>query len=201
MRAGTPDTALKHVADVQLAGHRSQVRVRALEAHRGRPGDHAQRANARQLSNHLVGQTIAEVLLLRIGAQVRKRQDGDGRGFRRNPDDRSRGRGVSGPGLHGFERRMHRSRVPVALARFFLEAALHDRPEASGHFRRQPLGRVLHDGRDDGGLGRSAERQPPAGHLVEQHAQCPDVAPGRGRFTGEHLWSHVRQRSHQHPRV
>ena len=43
--AGTADAAFEQVANLQLSRDGSQVLVRALEVHRGGPGDHAQCAN------------------------------------------------------------------------------------------------------------------------------------------------------------
>ena len=69
--------ALQDVSHPQLAGDRLHVLGRALERHGRRAGDDAQGAHLRQIGRHFVGETVREVLVLGVRAQVREGQHRD----------------------------------------------------------------------------------------------------------------------------
>jgi hypothetical protein len=81
----------------------------------------------------------------------------------------------------------------VSAARIFLETTLDDRPERSRHGRGKRRGRVVQDGRAQLERGRAGERAGAACHLMEQHAERPDVAAHGWRLATEQFRRHVRR--------
>ena len=69
--------ALHDTPDAERAGDLGKRLRRVLVRHHGRPRDHLQRANARQLGDHGLGHPVREVLLLGVLREIRERQDGE----------------------------------------------------------------------------------------------------------------------------
>jgi hypothetical protein len=71
------DAAFHDVLRPKLTTNLVHSLARTLVTHRRGPGDHGQavRTNTSEVGNQLLGQAIAEVILLRIGAQVDERQN------------------------------------------------------------------------------------------------------------------------------
>jgi hypothetical protein len=67
---GTADTAFEHVRDVQLACDLAELRILAFEGECRVSGGHAQVLDLTQGIQDLLGQAVAEVLVLLISAQV-----------------------------------------------------------------------------------------------------------------------------------
>src|SRR5262245_51867361 len=72
------DAALGHILDAQLPTDALYVDRLAPILKRGVAGDDEQRAEARQLCDYVLSDAIAEVLLLRVTAQVVEWQHSDG---------------------------------------------------------------------------------------------------------------------------
>ncbi len=72
-----PHAPLEHVLDVELPRDGPRVFIRALEHSRGVSRDHAQRTAAREAGDDLLGEPVAQVGVLRIGAHVVERQHDD----------------------------------------------------------------------------------------------------------------------------
>ena len=70
--------ALQQVTHAQLAGDRAHVHRAALVGERGVACNHKQRVKARQLGGDVFADAIGKVVLLRVAAQIEKRQHGDG---------------------------------------------------------------------------------------------------------------------------
>ncbi len=79
---GTADAAGHQVAHAQFAADLLRRDLAVLVGGAGAVGDHEQRAPSGEGVDHLLGDGVGEILLVRIAAQVLERQDGD-RGFRR----------------------------------------------------------------------------------------------------------------------
>jgi hypothetical protein len=75
--AGFPDASFEDVAHAEIAANRPHVLLRALQLHRGRSGDDTQRLDLREVRDDLLGEPVAEVLVVRVGAQVCEREDDD----------------------------------------------------------------------------------------------------------------------------
>ena len=73
------DAALDHVANAQLLADPAHVDRTALVLERGVACDHDQAGEPRQLSDDVVGDAVAEILLAWITGDVLERQDGDRR--------------------------------------------------------------------------------------------------------------------------
>src|SRR5580704_7760078 len=71
--------AFQHVVHTQLASDLMHVLVSCFVLHRGSSRDYPEtlRISAPELRDHLFGQTVAQVLLAGIAAQVQKRKDGE----------------------------------------------------------------------------------------------------------------------------
>ena len=69
--------AFHDAPDAERAGDLGKRFRRVLVRHHGRPRDHLQRADARQLGDHGLGHSVREVLLLGILREIRERQDGE----------------------------------------------------------------------------------------------------------------------------
>src|SRR5262249_41394337 len=78
--AGLADAALQDGADAELFADLADVLVAALEGEGGGAGGDVQPLDPGQGADQLLGQAVAEVLVLGVGAEVAERQDGDGRG-------------------------------------------------------------------------------------------------------------------------
>lgn len=74
----TAHTALQNIVHAQLLPDLANVLFGLLVSQRRRPGDHAQllRPQTTELRNHLLSQTVAEVILRRVGVEILKGQDG-----------------------------------------------------------------------------------------------------------------------------
>ncbi len=69
--------SLEDRSNAELFRDRGDLLGRLLVLHRGRPGDHLERADLGELGDDVVGDPVAEVLVLGIGAHVLERQHGD----------------------------------------------------------------------------------------------------------------------------
>ena len=78
-RSGLSDATLENRADVQLATDLPDVDVLALEREGGTSGNHVQAFHAGQGIDDLLGNPVAEELLLRIATEVVEGQHGDRR--------------------------------------------------------------------------------------------------------------------------
>jgi hypothetical protein len=83
-RPRAPDAALEHVVDPQIFADLANILSRVLVEHRRGACDDAEmsRVERAELGDHLLGEAVAEELLLGIVAQILKRQDGEGRAWR-----------------------------------------------------------------------------------------------------------------------
>ena len=72
IRAGAPHTAGEHEARAELARNRTHVLVAALESHRRLPRGDAQHLEHGEIGDHLVGESVGEVLALRVGVDIGK---------------------------------------------------------------------------------------------------------------------------------
>ncbi len=72
------DAAFEHRLDSQLLAHLPEIVSLPSELKRRRPRHHPQAFQPRQRVDEFLGEAVAEILLLRIGAHVRERQDGYG---------------------------------------------------------------------------------------------------------------------------
>ncbi len=99
---------LEHRGNVQAPSDFAHVVVAALERERRAACSYPQTLDARQLVANLLGQAVREILVCRLGAQVREREYRDrvlgrvgcGNGQRRCAFD-ARGREIEHPGEHG----------------------------------------------------------------------------------------------------
>jgi hypothetical protein len=113
-----PDTTFQHVADTQVSGdllgwHRPSFVLK----HR-MPGRHGQARQLRQIGDQILGETVAEVFLLRVAGEIVKRQHGNRGSVRqgRYRSLRNPARGRAGP-----LPRVHRLRdiLDLLLAQIF----------------------------------------------------------------------------------
>ena len=79
--AGAPDAALKHIAHAELAPELGNVYRLALVLEGRVAREHAQVARPRQLGQDVLGQAVAEILLVCVAAQVDEGEDRDPRTF------------------------------------------------------------------------------------------------------------------------
>ena len=75
---------LHQVADPQLGSDRTRIGLAALEGDGGMAAQHVEPSIAGQQANHVFGQAIAEIVGIRLLAQVHERQYRDGRLARRD---------------------------------------------------------------------------------------------------------------------
>ena len=78
--ARSPHAALEDAAHTEGLSDRADILLLAPERERRCAGDDLEARNVRQHVDDLLGQAVAEVLVLLVSAQVGKRQDGN-RGF------------------------------------------------------------------------------------------------------------------------
>jgi hypothetical protein len=71
------NAALKDIADVQLAADLLQINVLALEGEGGVAPDHERAPNTRKIGRQAFRDPVDEMLLLRVAADVRERQNDD----------------------------------------------------------------------------------------------------------------------------
>ncbi|MEM8792663.1 MAG: hypothetical protein AAGE80_13670 [Pseudomonadota bacterium] len=72
-------TAFDDIGRAQLCSGGRRIDRSALEGEAGAPGDHWKRAPMGQRGDQILGQTIREILLLRVARDVLERKHGDGR--------------------------------------------------------------------------------------------------------------------------
>jgi hypothetical protein len=191
--AGAAHAALEHGADAEPLSDRANVGPSA-ELERGRARGHPDALEPAERGDQLLGQTVAEVLLVAPGAEVGERQHGDRRRGRRD------GHGGVGAVAHGLEREEQLARRREAIVGRLREAAAHDPLEARG--QRPPGGRrvVAQDGR-----ARLRERRPREGplageHLVQEDTEREDVAARLGGKAAHLLGGHVTARAQDRAR-
>src|SRR5580704_11368283 len=76
-----PYAALQHIADAQFATDLLDVDGLALVRERGVASDDEQRLEPGQGRENILDNSVSEIFLIRIAAQVLERQNGDGRLF------------------------------------------------------------------------------------------------------------------------
>jgi len=74
--------SLQQGVDSEASTDFAHVHISAPEMERGAPGGDAQAIHVRQSIDQFLRQTLAEKILVALGAQVRKGQDGNGSGAR-----------------------------------------------------------------------------------------------------------------------
>ena len=67
---GPAHAAFEDVGDVECLGDSANILVFALEREGRRPGDDLQPGDVRQLVDDLLGETVAEILIVRIGVML-----------------------------------------------------------------------------------------------------------------------------------
>src|ERR1700730_17001824 len=72
-------TALENIRYIHGLGDTPDIFVFALERKSRRPGDHFQPGNTGKQVDNLLSQTVAEVLVLLVRAQIGKRENSDRR--------------------------------------------------------------------------------------------------------------------------
>ena len=84
--AGAADATLQHVADLQAGAGLDRVTGGLPRGEGGPSTGHLQPGDLRQVGDQVLGDAFAEIVLIRIAAEVLERQDGQGR-----PGPRRRG--------------------------------------------------------------------------------------------------------------
>ena len=77
--ARPPHAALEQGRDVQRGADLAEALLPLLEPHDRAARDHLERADLRELGDHVLGDAVGEELVLRVGAQVEEREDRDRR--------------------------------------------------------------------------------------------------------------------------
>jgi hypothetical protein len=80
--ARPPDAAFKHIAYAQLAADLLRVDGLVPVGKRGIARDDKHASDARQISRHILGDPVREILLLPVVAEVGKWQDDDRQAWR-----------------------------------------------------------------------------------------------------------------------
>ena len=75
--AQPPDAAFEHISDTELAADLLGVNAFALIGERSVSRDHQHPGDARQIGRQILGDSVCEILLLRIIAEIGKRQHDD----------------------------------------------------------------------------------------------------------------------------
>jgi len=75
--AGTPDAPLQHRRHAEHAGDLADVLFLAAERERRRARDDLQAVHLRQQVDHVLRESVAEVLLIFVGTEIGERQDSD----------------------------------------------------------------------------------------------------------------------------
>ena len=177
--AGPANAALEYRAHTEGLCNPTDIVVLPLECERGGACDHLQSGEPRQRVDDLFGQTVAEVLVLLIAADVLERQDGD----RRLPVRRRMFGEVVQSGPH-FGHRLE------SLLLVLSQTASDDAIERVGNLEGVRL--VAQHAADDVGGRVAAESAPPADQLVEDGAKAEDVRARVERLSLGLLGRHVR---------
>jgi hypothetical protein len=184
-----PHASLEDRAHAETLPDLPNVEGGALELERGRSRGHAQAAQAHERVDQLVGQAVAEVLLVPLRAEVGEGKDGqrvDGRRFVYvRVDDR---RLVA---LDRTQLRRHLPRRGEASRRVLLQAPEHDACESRWNALREGRRRLRQHGREDLGYALAGERRGAAEHFVGDASQREDVAASVGGFATGLLRGHV----------
>ncbi len=198
--AGFPNAALENRLHVQRLAHLLDVDRRALELERRRAGRDAQVLDAPEAVDQLLGDPLAEVVLVLLGAHVGERQHGDRvaslrRLLRRSGCDAGDRRALLLDVAQLVEKVTRRL---IAVVGALLEAAADDpsqvvrqRDVDRGH----RVGVVAQDRRDDVGRGVPLERTRPGEQLIEDDAEREDVRAVVGRAALHLLGRHVGHRA------
>ena len=161
---------MHHQAGPQAAANLSHVRGGPLALERRTPRDNAQTCNLREAVDQFLGQPVADVFVLRVGADIDQRQNRNRmriRGFNR----RGGGQGLAGCGVQIRQHLPHRL---VAIGCLLGQSALHHQFERCGNLRLGIAHRVgidhLH-GVQQGHRIRAAEGQPAGEQLIKNHSK------------------------------
>ncbi len=186
--AGLAHAAFEDVSDAEPLADRAHVESDIAELERrGARGD-AQAGDAAEGVEDLLGDAVAEVLLVAPGGEVAERQDGDRRRFRgsRRGGVRRRGQGLEVEGEVG--RRL------VAVLGALRQAAPHQPRDLrrQAERRRGEIRRLLaQDGGEGVGRGLALEGALAGQQLVDHGAEGEDVGAGVGRQPARLLGRHV----------
>jgi hypothetical protein len=76
LRAGPPHAPLEHARDVELLADRTDVELAAAKAKRRRPRRHVHAGQRRECVDEVLGEAVAEVLVVGVAAPVHERHHG-----------------------------------------------------------------------------------------------------------------------------
>jgi hypothetical protein len=174
--APAPYAALQHVAHAQLTADLADIDCLALVLEAGSAGDDKKLGEAGQLGDDVFDNAVGKILLLWIGTQIGKGEDGEG-GLVREGQARSRGlrRGASfcqACGLALFAHGTHETEAPARqrLDQALLLAAVADRAsnDVAGGHRRVGDDAAVPDGGDEVVL---ADHALAVGDQVSEHIE------------------------------
>ena len=176
---GAAYAALEHERHSECFGDPADVLVLPLERECGRAGNHLEAAHLRQGVDDLFRETVAEVLVVDVSAQIGKRQHGD---------RRRRVGAPAGQVLQGVPDVGHRLEPAVGILG---EAAPHDLLQHSRRFEWTRV--VAQHGAEDlrrgvAGEGASARKQ-----LIQHGAEAEHVRSRVERLGGRLFGGHVRR--------
>ncbi len=179
---GAANAALEHVRHSEDVGDLANVLALPLERECGRTGNHLEAVHLRQSDDDLFRETVAEVLVVGVSAQIGKRQH------------RDRRRHVGAVGRQVVQRGPdvgHRLEPAVGILG---EAALDDLLQRKWRLQRARI--VAQHGAEDLGRGVARERPSARKQFIQHGAEAEYVRSGVERLGGRLLRGHVRWRSH-----
>ena len=166
--AGLAHAPFEHARNTELAPDRADILPGALVLEGRRAGGDAQVGDSREGTDELLGDALAEVLLVAIGAHVDEREH-------RHGGRRARGRADALQALQLVAQIEGRLDSP---ARVLLQASFDQPPELARHLQialGEGLRRVTQDRRDHLGLTVAAKWPYSRRHLVEDDPQTENV--------------------------
>ena len=158
---------------------RANVLVLAFERERRRTRYDLESRNSSERVDDLLGQAVAEVLVLLVAAHVLERQYGD------------RLRALYVVRGERLERRAQLGDALVAPSRVLLQAAAHDELDCGRTFERRGL--ALQHRAEDLASGVALECTPASDKLVKQRTEAEDIATRVDRPALRLLGGHVRR--------
>ena len=185
--ARLPHAALQNVRDAQRIANTADVFILALESEGRGPRRHLQPRQFRQCVDDLLGEPVAEVLVVLVAAHVGEGQHSDrGSLFRRSEFD-------------GFQHGLHFRHGLIAIRRGLAQAALDDALDLRRPI--QPLRLLVQDRRHgrDGSL--TTEGSPSTEHLVEHQAEGKNVGASIGRLAFGLFRRHISRGADNAPRL
>ena len=208
--AGAAQAAREQVGGTELlsdlGGRHGLV---AVGEHAG-PGERAQRLDLAELGDDVLGDAVAQVLVLLHAREVLEVEDGErllGGPCGSSARVVRRGRGAVarvGLALEPQQVRLELGRALVAQAAVLLERLLEDPVELRGKrgVRLRDRGRVaVQDRLEHDGGGLTLERQHARRHLVEHRPEREQIRPRVRELPARLLRRHVRHRPHRRARA